>query len=717
MTNESTASETTDTQTEPQSPTASPTAATSPTPAKHVLDRSDFPYDWDVTENIWVPMKDGTRLSARLWMPKTDKPVPAIMEYIPYRKRDGMRGRDEPMHGYFAGHGYAVVRVDMRGAGESDGLLRDEYLQQEQDDAVESIDWISRQPWCDGNVGMMGKSWGGFNSLQVAALRPPALRAIICVGFTDDRFNQDIHYKGGCLLNDNFWWGNIMLAYQSRAIDSDIKPETWKEETLKRLDEMPLWPQLWMEHPTRDDYWKHGSVCEDYSAINVPVFAIDGWADAYTNTVLTLMEGLSVPRTAWIGPWAHVFAHDGYPGPAVNFLGEAVKWWDKWLRGIDNDTLDGPMARVWLEDAMPPETVHPVSRGRWVGVDSWPSTDVTGKELGLTYGRLLGADDAADASAAGRDDDHEIVELCTLPNHGLTANEWMGAGVPGESPADQRMDDGMAMTFDSGVLNDDVEILGYPRFDVRLSSDKPVSMLFAQLSDVAPDGAVTRVSYGVMNLTHLQGQDTIVELTPGETVDAFVRLDVCAHRFPKGHRIRLSLANSFWPMFWPSPELATLSLDLSSARLTLPVFTGKDCDGPDPDAQCAPLTPTTELSPGHVDRTITYDLVNDSWTSITDGVGGVFGEGVYRFDEIGTVVEHNLKRELTLSNKDPLSAKYTITQKMKNGRDGWLTDADIVVTQTSDRDFFYLKGFMTVKINGEDSFRRDWDEKVPRRGL
>lgn len=679
---------------------------------KIVMQKNDFPYQWHVVENQWIPVSDGVKLAARIWYPQTDTAVPAILEYIPYRKRDGMRGRDEPMHGYFAGHGYVVVRVDIRGTGESDGLCMDEYLLQEQDDALDVIDWISRQPWCDGNVGMMGKSWGGFNSLQVAARQPPALKAILCVGFTDDRYNQDIHYKGGCLLNDNFWWAAIMLAYQCRAIDSDIVPDGWQQAWLKRLEAMPLWMQNWLQHQTRDDYWKHGSVCENYHAIQVPVFAIDGWADSYTNSVLTLMQGLNVPRKAIIGPWAHVYAHDGYPGPAMDFLGEAVKWWDHWLKKQQNDVLDCPMVQLWLEDSMLPETVHPVSEGRWVALDGWPDAAVSDKTLYLRYGQLC--------EHAWRHDENSInatVQLCTLPNHGLLANEWMGAGVPGESPADQRLDDGMALVFDSEPLHEDLEIVGYPRLEIQLSSDKPQAMLFAQLSDVHPNGAVTRVSYGVMNLSHLQGHDKVVPLTPAENVLAWVGLDSCAHRFPKGHRMRISLATSFWPMFWPMPELATLQLQLATARVILPVFTGKECVGPDMQPRCAPLTAMTTLSAGKVERSIHYNLVDDCWTCITDGSGGVFGEGVYRFDDIGTVVEHNLKRELVLSNKDPLSASYTIYQKMKNGRTGWLMDTDIVVKQTSDKDYFYLTGYMEVLMNGEKIFHRDYDEKINRNGL
>lgn len=669
---------------------------------------TDLPYEVEVFENRWLTLSDGTQLSYRLWLPKTENkaPTPVILEYIPYRKRDGTRGRDEPMHGFFSGHGYACIRVDMRGTGESDGLMHDEYLQQEQDDALEVIDWISKQPWCDGNVGMMGKSWGGFNSLQVAALQPPALKAIICVGFTDDRYNHDIHYKGGNLLNDNFWWGSIMAAYQSRPIDPEIAGDKWHDLWMDRLENMPFLISNWTKHQTRDEYWKHGSVCEDYSAIKVPVFAIDGWADCYRNTPFTLMNGLDVPRKAIIGPWAHVYAHDGDPLPAMSFLEEAVKWWDKWLKGIDNDTLDCPMIQAWMEDYMVPDSQMPVSEGRWVGVNSWPTTDTQDQTYFLTRGKMTDV----------QNEKKEIELLKTPLNHGILGGEFMGAGVHGETPSDQRIEDGMAMVFDSEKLDEAIEVLGAPVFKVRLSSDKEDAMLYAALEDVAPDGAVRRVSYGVMNLTHLHGHDKVVKLVPGEEVDVTVTLDCCAHRFEAGHRFRLALATSYWPMFWVKPEDVTLSLDLSTAEFAIPKFVGNDCVGPNMKPVSAAYTPCTVLSEGRVDRSVTYDIVNDAWTCITDGVGGVFGEGIYRFDDIGTIIEHNLKRELTLSNKDPLSAKYVITQKMKLGREGWLADADIITEQTADHDYFYITCDMKVKEGDQLIFDRKWESKIERNG-
>lgn len=671
--------------------------------AKKII--TNFPFKFDVVENDFLVLKDGTKLSFRAWYPKSDKPLPSILEYIPYRKTDGTRTRDEPMHGFFAGHGYNVLRVDMRGTGESDGFLRGEYLLQEQDDALEVIEWISKQSWCDGKVGMMGKSWGGFNSLQVAARRPKALKAVIAVGFTDDRYNEDIHYKGGCLLNDNFWWGNIMLAYQSRAIDPKIVGEKWRQMWLDRLSEMPLWMADWLEHQTRDEFWKHGSVCEDYNAIEVPVFAIDGWADSYMNSVFSLIKNLNVPKKGIIGPWAHVYSHDGFPEPAMDFLGEAVKWWDHWLKDVKNDTLKSPMIQAWMEDYMPPSSKMPKSDGRWVGFDSFD--EIEDEIMYLKYANLT----------KEKSSSSQILKLKTPLNHGLLSGEWMGAAVLGESPCDQRIDNGMSVVFDSQILENSVEILGFPKFEVSLSSDKECAMLYASLCDVAPDGSSKRVSYGVMNLTHLQGHDKVVKLKKDEFVRAFVKLDCCGYKFPKGHRIRLSIANSFWPMFWVMPEISTLSLDLNTAKLTLPISKAKSCTGPSQNAQSAPLTPLSLLSEGKVSRSVSYDIVDDAWTCITDGVGGVFGEGIYRFDEIDVTVEHNLKRELFLPNNDPLKARYTITQKMKLGREGWWTNADIVVSQSADKENFIIQGDMKVSENDKVVFTKVWDKKIKRNGM
>ena len=250
--------------------------------------RSDFPRQVRELENVLIPMADGTRLAAKVWLPEAADadPVPAILEYIPYRKNDWTWRRDSTMHPYFAGHGYACVRVDLRGAGESDGVLLDEYLEQELDDGVEAIAWIAAQPWCTGAVGMFGISWGGFNGLQVAARRPPALKTVITLCSTDDRYADDVHYMGGCLLGvDMLPWASLMYVWNGTPPDPAIVGDDWRETWLSRLRETPPFVEAWLTHQRRDAYWKHGSVCEDFSAIECPVYAIGGWVDGYSNAI------------------------------------------------------------------------------------------------------------------------------------------------------------------------------------------------------------------------------------------------------------------------------------------------------------------------------------------------------------------------------------------------------------------------------------------------
>jgi len=260
---------------------------------------SDQPSPVQRIDNIWIPMSDGARLAARIWLPEDAEknPVPAILEYLPYRKNDLMAIRDSIHHGWYATQGYAGVRVDIRGSGDSDGVLRDEYTQQEQDDGMEIIAWLAEQPWCSGSVGMMGISWGGFNSLQMAARRPPALKAIIAHCATDDLYADDAHYIGGCILaSDSMAWGGIFFAHNCLPPDPNVFGEGWRDMWIERMETAPPPMETWLSHQHRDGYWKHGSVCEDYNAIDIPVYAVGGWADGYSNTVARTLAGLSGPR-------------------------------------------------------------------------------------------------------------------------------------------------------------------------------------------------------------------------------------------------------------------------------------------------------------------------------------------------------------------------------------------------------------------------------------
>jgi putative CocE/NonD family hydrolase len=288
------------------------------------------------------------------------------MECIPYRKRDMTVEPDAITHPYYAGHGYASLRVDMRDCGDSDGVLQDEYLTQEQDDGLEVLRWIAEQPWCNGSIGMFGKSWGGFNSLQAAARGPRELKAIIAVCASDDRYADDIHYMGGCLLAENLSWATTMLGYTSLPPDPALVGKRWREMWRERLEGSGFWLDSWLKHKRRDEYWKHGSVCEDYSAIACPVLAVSGWADGYSNAVFRLLSELDVPRMGLVGPWGHQYPHLGFPGPTIDFLKESLRWWDKWLKDVDTGIMNEPMLRAWIQDSVPPSLTYGSRSGRWL---------------------------------------------------------------------------------------------------------------------------------------------------------------------------------------------------------------------------------------------------------------------------------------------------------------------------------------------------------------
>jgi hypothetical protein len=263
-----------------------------------------LPHQVRQDEHVWVPLPDGTRLAARIWRPVDSdaEPVPGILEYIPYRQRDLSSSRDAIHHPYMAGHGYACVRVDIRGTGNSEGVLLDEYTDQEQQDAEEVLAWLAAQPWCDGRTGMMGISWGGFAALQVAARRPPSLGAVVACSFTDERYEDDMHYMGGCLLSDNLSEAGTMFAHATCPPDPAVVGDAWRDMWLERLRAAEPWARKWLRHQRRGDYWRRASVREDYSAVQVPVFAVSGWADGYSNAVFRVLANLDVPRKGLIGP-------------------------------------------------------------------------------------------------------------------------------------------------------------------------------------------------------------------------------------------------------------------------------------------------------------------------------------------------------------------------------------------------------------------------------
>ena len=665
--------------------------------------RTDFPCATEVIETLWVPLPDGTRLAAKLWRPAGTGQHPAILEYLPYRHRDGTRHRDQGLHGYVAAYGYACLRVDIRGMGNSSGLLHDEYSLQEQLDGVDLIAWIAQQDWCDGQVAMIGISWSGFNALQIAARRPPALKTVIPVGFTDDRYATDVHYVGGCLSKDNFDWSATMLAQNDLPPDPAEFGPKWREEWLKRAEVNEPWAHIWFAHQRRDAYWQQGSICQDFSAIQVPVYAVSGWADNYSEAVPRLLAGLTVPARGLIGPWAHSFPQDVAVEPGIGWLQEVVRWCDHWMKGAPTGIMDEPMLRVWMQDSVRPATCYTDRPGRWVGEPVWPSPRIINARYPLNRDGSLGGD------APGPE---APVPLCSPLWVGLTAGEVGRYGSDADWPPDQRLDDGGSLVYRSAPLSEQTEILGAPRLHLRFSVDKPVALVAVRLSDIWPDGAATRVTLGLLNLTHRDSHGSPTPLVPGQVYDTVVELDDIAHAFPVGHRLGVGLSTTYYPIAHPSPEMATLTLHHGATALILPVRPPQDSDTAlrpfDPPEQAANSPHTYHTTQGPP-RRVTQDLLTGRYQ--VDFPRWTYG---VEFHDIATTVTSAGMVRHEVTEGDPLSAVTTTEYTVSIARPDATVGHQSKGRLSCDATHFRLQTELTVTENGQTIFERRWDKRIAR---
>jgi hypothetical protein len=660
-------------------------------------------------ETVWIPLSDGRRLAARLFLPKTaDKsPVPVIMEYIPYRRRDNTRLGDDEMHLWFAANGYAVARVDIAGTGDSDGLIGDEYVKREQDDGCEAIEWLGSQPWCSGNVGMIGISWGGFSSLQIAARRPPRLKAIVSMYSSDDRFGCDAHYFGGCLLNDTVHWGGAFFNFAAQPPDpAVVGDENWRTAWKRRIDNLSLIPADWLRHQRRDDFWRQGSVCEDYGAIECAVLAVGGLLDGYTRTVFRLVENLTAPCKGIIGPWGHKEPQIGFPGPAIGFLQECKRWWDYWLKGVDNGVDRDPAMRIWLQDSGvldPSATERP---GRWLAFPSWPAAGIKPRQFFLSGDKRLTRN--VDDVVGG------IRQIRSPMTTGYTAQEWCPFGqgrIAPEAASDQREDDAQSLCFDSDILPAPLKIIGVTQVKLRLRANKPQALVAVRLTDVAPDGTSALIGFGVLNLAHRRSHETPEPLTPGRFYDVTMPLKPVAQIVPKGHQIRVAISNAYWPMVWPSPDNVTLELNCRQAEVILPVLTS--IAGVRSAAFEAP-----EYAPhGEIKRIVTgsqkrhrhFDVAEQRLELVVDSV-----DGRHLITETGTEVAASIKRTLSIQRNDPNSASSQTEYSSEFKRADWHARLETTILITSDRKRFRVRGTLRA-FDGDKLFaERLFDQSIAR---
>ncbi|MBY8976420.1 CocE/NonD family hydrolase [Rhodobacteraceae bacterium NNCM2] len=651
----------------------------------------------EIIQNVWIPLPDGRRLAAKLWLPMVEGPVPAILEYLPYRKRDGTAPRDATTHPVFAENGYACIRVDIAGTGDSDGLFDDEYSEQELSDGEAVLAWIADQPWCDGNIGMIGISWGGFNGLQLAFRQPDPLKAIVTVCSTTDRYEDDIHYMGGCLLTDNFNWGCQMLAYQTRPADPVLRND-WQERWLKRIEKLPFMAADWFRHPARDDFWKHGSVCEDWSAIKAAVLSIGGWADAYLNAPSALAANLDAPVKALVGPWEHKFPHIARINPA-DFHGEVLRWFDHWLKGVENGADDLPAYRHFQQEHDNPSRLYGPAKGVWKAEREWPSPDVSETTLSLT------AEGLSTAPGTG------TMTVASDLRVGQTAAYFTpGMRIDNELSGDQAPDDALSTCFDAAPAAEAFEILGRPRVKLAFTVDQPVAQICARLCDVSPDGVSQRITYRPLNLNHFNGNDAPEMLEPGQVYHVEIALNECSHKLKAGHRLRLALSTSYWPIIWPSPRDTRITLHLADCALGIPVR--------ETSVEADPLPP----GPPRKIEGYKGERLREPRSEFTarEGDGGeirieTFDDyGMARDPDHGIAVGSEVSQIYAITRGDPTSAWQEARWLFQFRRPGWEVDIETNSRMTATVTHFMMERRVIASQDGKVLLDRKWAEELPR---
>ncbi|NNE78711.1 MAG: CocE/NonD family hydrolase [Silicimonas sp.] len=662
---------------------------------------TEFPRTIREIENTWIPMPDGAKLAARIWLPEDadDDPVPAILEYLPYRKRDGTVDRDHMTHPYFAGHGYAGVRVDMRGTGDSEGVCLGEYLAQEQDDALAVIDWLAKQPWCSGQVGMIGISWGGFNGLQVAARRPKALGAVISLCSTDDRYADDIHFMGGAMLTDNLNWGATAFSIANTPPDPVIVgKDRWRSMWEERLDNNGLWMLDWFRHQRRDDFYAHGSVCENYADIEVPVYMVGGWADGYTNAVFRTLEHLPGPKKGLIGPWAHKYPHFAKPGPRIGFLQECLRWWDQHLKGIDTGIMEEPQLRVWLQDPVDPAPFHDQRPGRWIAEPGWSGAGVDTRTLFPADGKLSDRETGVGLT------------IRSPQNAGAASGTWCLYGAVADGPLDQNGEAGLMTAFETEPLDDDLDLLGFPLVHADVLSDASQANIAATLSAVDEGGHATLISFGVLNLTHRNSHAAPEAMPEGTSVAASIQLNACGQRITRGQRLRLALGTAYWPVIWPGQTDATLTL--SNTRLDLPVRAGRDIDAtlaPFLPPESAPPLETEVLAQPGFERRRTIDHITgiETFERVSD-------DGTETHKHTGITVRYENHETFRIHPNDPNSAICIQRWRKSYARGDWSAEVETEVSVQALADVWRIKASLTARDAEGVVRERKWSEDIPR---
>ena len=622
-------------------------------------------------------MPDGIELFARLWRPEVRQAekVPVVLEYIPYRTDDVYRQADDFWGEALASRGIAFARVDVRGSGNSSGELTDEYTDREIDDGVEIIAWLARQSWSNGRIGMRGISWGAINTLLIASRQPRALRAIMPIAGTDNRYTDDAHFIGGLVGHNGMQWGTLFKLFMAGPPDPAIVGEQWRNRWLQRLRTTPPILARWLRARLDMDFWAP----LDIKRIRVPAYFVAGWQDTYAQPTWRMYQQLDAPKKLLVGPWGHTYPYFAAP-LGLSWVDEEVAWWRSWL--IHQQRPPGPEVRVFVPHETVRQSDGKIVAGHWRIGATLPAT--TSKTYVLGDATLTeNAQPGVKVSVATLSDEHVV---------GQTKPEWLD-----RAPLEQSYDDELSHTWDSAPLDAVLTCCGEGAVTLTVRANTPVFSVAVRLCEVTADQRSWLVAYALQRVARADDSE-MMTITLG--------LGAFAHQFQPGSRIRVAISQNLWPLAFPLGH--RFVVDLHSGALQLPV-TSAHADELDLPAFVSASPNAAEIAQ--------YAIVPP------DDKGqlelSVRQPPTHRTVEQGDGRRVDLGRSgsqySAITQTQPHTSLWTQDSEMSWTRDGWRCVVRAGYELSCDTDFFQLREWVQAQYNDELVFEQDESVKLPRR--
>lgn len=516
--------------------------------------------------DVKVAMRDGVKLSTNLFLPTGGGPFPTILIRTPYNKGPVLLPHYEP----FLQQGFALVMQDVRGRYASEGKFRS--IRQEGPDGSDTIDWIARQSWSNGNVGMMGGSYVGIVQWRAALQRNPHLKAIFPVVAGSDEYRDRFYSPGGALklghrllwLSENLKLPGFMADFGQYTRQLPVRAAD-RAATGQRAE---IWQDV-TDHPSYDDFWKAVSTREQLDRVSVPVFLVGGWYDNYVQSDLetfrTLQDRAPVNHIV-VGPWPHNMS---LKFPGVDFGPDSgapvrryqIEWFRQWLKVRPY----GPVA--FTPDALPPVRLFVMGINQWRDEQEWPLSRARVTPFYLQSkgqantaagdGLLTSATAVTPADHFTYDPQHPVPTrggtVCCNPS----VFPW---GPTDQRDLEQRRD---VLVYTTPVLTRDVEVTGPVKVVLQVSTSAVDTDFTAKLVDVFPDGQARNLTDGILRLRYRRGLDTPMLAEPNRIYQITIDTGVTSNVFRTGHKIRLEVSSSNFPRFDRNPNTGRAVADES----------------------------------------------------------------------------------------------------------------------------------------------------------